>query len=87
MGNNKIGVVQMNVCCCSSPACQKYGCRNWNAIQGCGQSIPIFVGYSHPVQTGAKPHKCPVCDGRGGFFISGTMDEKCNACINGIVWG
>jgi hypothetical protein len=34
------------------------------------------------------PHKCPVCDGKGGFYISGTMDEECNACKGkGIVWG
>lgn len=35
-----------------------------------------------------KPHKCPICLGRGGFFINGVMDEECYAC-NGtaIVWG
>ena len=33
------------------------------------------------------PHKCPICDGQGGFYISGTMDSKCESCEKGIVWG
>lgn len=35
-----------------------------------------------------KPHKCPICDGLGGFYVSGTMDEQCHSCNGkGIVWG
>lgn len=35
----------------------------------------------------SKPHPCPICDGRGGFFINGTMDEECYACEGrSIVW-
>lgn len=35
-----------------------------------------------------KPYKCPLCDGKGGFYISGTMDSVCYLCESkGIVWG
>lgn len=34
-----------------------------------------------------KPHACPVCGGRGGFYISGVMDFQCDSCEKGIVWG
>lgn len=40
------------------------------------------------MKSGKKPHKCPVCEGQGGTFCSGTMDESCYPCDgNGIVWG
>jgi hypothetical protein len=38
--------------------------------------------------TEKKPHKCPICGGKGGFMISGTIDEECHTCdAKGIVWG
>lgn len=84
------------VCCCSSPQCAKYGCQSWAKIEP-----PVnFVGYSHPVQTGVKPHKCPVCDGSGivlteaakvdfDGMLKADLDthKKCKSCVNGIVWG
>lgn len=34
-----------------------------------------------------KPHKCPICNGKGGTVISGMIDEECHACDGiGIVW-
>ncbi len=45
-----------------------------------------------------KPHKCPVCEGRGNITIQeiklalnamiSTSSDQCNACKgNGIIWG
>jgi len=35
-----------------------------------------------------KPHKCSMCNGIGGFYISGIMDEECSACEgSGLVLG
>ena len=40
------------------------------------------------LEASRKPHKCPLCDGQGGFYISGTMDSECSTCeATGIVWG
>ena len=34
-----------------------------------------------------RPHCCPVCGGKGGFYISGTMDAECRACEGkGVLW-
>jgi len=40
-----------------------------------------------PTKNIKTPYKCPICDGKGGFYISGTMDEECSSCEKGIVWG
>lgn len=37
-------------------------------------------------KTEKSPHKCPVCEGKGGFLS--TDPNKCHACAGtGIVWG
>lgn len=34
-----------------------------------------------------EPYKCPVCNGEGGYYVSGTQDTLCNPCAGkGIVW-
>jgi len=48
----------------------------------------LLSALSHLRHIDKKPHKCPVCEGQGGFYISGTMDSECHACEGkGIVWG
>ncbi len=35
-----------------------------------------------------KPHKCPVCDGKGQWFEEPSNKYHCNSCEGkGIVWG
>lgn len=72
------------VCCCSSPQCAKYGCQSWANIQP-------PANYQQ-IQTGSRPHKCPVCDGKSEkeWYEDNGLSrkvQKCKACINGIVWG
>ncbi len=59
------------------------------------------IRYGGLIQSGQKPHRCPICYGRGtvatGFYhrmtttfvSSGTNEqEACRACSgSGIVWG
>jgi len=54
-----------------------------------------------PSRIKPMPHKCPVCGGSGvvptGFYrtwrsteytaADDNYDERCRACVNGIVWG
>lgn len=51
-------------------------------------SASLHTLHQENYQLKKKPHKCPVCDGYGGTKISGTIDEKCEACDGkGIIWG
>lgn len=49
----------------------------------------LFYDELHIIkESNVKPYKCPVCDGDGGFYISGVMDSECKVCKGkGIIWG
>lgn len=54
----------------------------------CGEVNNIIVSVNKTPEK--RPHKCPICDGRGinrvgDAFVS--WDEKCHACEKGVVWG
>ena len=43
----------MTVCCCSSPACQKYGCQSWASVKP-----TMGLSYFEPSKQGWI---CPNC--------------------------
>lgn len=45
--------------------------------------------YLKKIIENAKPHKCPVCNGKGELWPQGSISyDRCESCEgNGIVWG
>ena len=74
--------------------CGHWSCQSCGALVGNGQAHVCYnIPYQFPQQ---KPHKCPVCDGRGRVLFdpenpfkrgSSVQDWACKPCSgSGVLW-
>lgn len=70
------------ICHCANPACRINGCSIANGYKA--QEMPIDVRTITLLDNDRKPHKCPLCDGKGQQLIENpyAKNEYCSGCIN-----
>jgi hypothetical protein len=60
---------------------------------GFSPTIPYSPLPFYPaIQLSHRPHKCPVCEGKGvvpaGFYTDDVANQKCRPCGGkGVIWG
>lgn len=83
----------MQVCCCSSPACMANGCQITKQNRGINEMGKISIPVSIPGLPESRPHKCPICEGKGKIInlypeLFQHGEVQCHGCQGkGIVWG